>query len=114
MNARLFTIPASHPSWAARLMLERKGISYKRVDLIAVMSKGILRAARFPGTTVPALILDGRRIQGTAAIAHELDRVVPEPPLYPPTRRPVSRSWTPSGGATRSCSRSRGGSSGTC
>lgn len=83
MNARLFTIPASHPSWAARLMLERKGIPYKRLDLVEGVHRLILRAARFPGVTVPALILDGRRIQGTGAIARELDRVVAEPPLLP-------------------------------
>ncbi len=83
MKVRLFTIPGSHPGWAARLMLERKGIAYKRTDLVAVVSKGILRAARFPGVTVPALIIDGRRVQGTGAIARELDRLVPEPPLLP-------------------------------
>jgi glutathione S-transferase len=38
---------------------------------------------RFPGSTVPALILDGRRIQGSRTIAHELDALVPEPPLFP-------------------------------
>jgi glutathione S-transferase len=68
---------------AARLMLERKGIPYKRRDLIPVMSKAALRAARFPGITVPALKLDGTRIQGTRAIARELDRFQPEPPLFP-------------------------------
>ena len=36
MKARLFTIPASHPGWTARLMLERKGIPYSRIDLVAV------------------------------------------------------------------------------
>jgi len=83
LNARLFTIPASHPGWAARLMLERKGIAYRRVDLVAVVAKPILRAAGFPRVTVPALRIDGKRVQGTAAIAHELDRLVPEPPLFP-------------------------------
>jgi len=83
VNARLFTIPASHPGWSARLMLERKGIAYKRVDLIAVMSKPILRAAGFPGVTVPALKIEGKNVQGTGAIARELDRLVPEPPLLP-------------------------------
>lgn len=83
MKVRLFSIPASHPSWAARLMLERKGIAYKRVDLVAVVSKGILRAARFPGVTVPAMIVDGKRVQGTLPIALALDEVVPEPPLLP-------------------------------
>ena len=83
MKARLFTIPASHPGWTARLMLERKGIAYSRIDLVAVLSRPILRAAGFPGVTVPALRIDGRRVQGSRAIARELDRLVPEPPLYP-------------------------------
>lgn len=64
-------------------MLERKGIPYKRADLVAVMSKPILRAAGFAGVTVPALWIDGRRVQGSTEIARELDRLVPEPPLFP-------------------------------
>lgn len=83
VKARLFTIPASHPSWSARLMLERKGIAYKRVDLVAVMSKPILRAAGFPAVTVPALRIDGERVQGSRAIARRLDELVPEPQLMP-------------------------------
>lgn len=83
MKATLFVIPGSHPSMAARLMLELKGIPYKRVDLIPVVAKGVLRAARFPGITVPALILDGQRIQGTGAIARALDDEIPSPPLLP-------------------------------
>jgi glutathione S-transferase len=64
-------------------MLERKGIPNSRIDQVAVLSKPILRAAGFPGVTVPALRIDGRRIQGSRAIARELDRMVPEPPLFP-------------------------------
>jgi glutathione S-transferase len=89
MSARLFVIPASHPSIAAALMLERKGVPYKRTDLLPVISKAVLRAARFPGVTVPALRIDGARVQGSRPIARELDRRVPEPPLFPanPERR---------------------------
>jgi glutathione S-transferase len=83
MKARLFTIPASHPSWTARLMLDHKGIPYKRTDLVAGVHKPVLRAAGFPGTTVPALRLDSRRIQGSREISRALDEVVPEPPLFP-------------------------------
>jgi glutathione S-transferase len=83
MDAKLYVIPGSHPSMTVRLMLEAKGIDYKRVDLMPVVAKGALRALRFPGNTVPALKLDGRRIQGSREIAHELDKLVPEPPLYP-------------------------------
>jgi hypothetical protein len=32
MRATLFAVPASHPSLAAQLMLEHKGIDYRRVD----------------------------------------------------------------------------------
>lgn len=89
MDARLFVIPASHPSIAAQLMLEHKGIAYKRTDLLPVISKGALRAVGFPGVTVPALKIDGNKVQGSRQIARELDRLRPEPPLFPddPGRR---------------------------
>jgi glutathione S-transferase len=82
-EAKLYVIPGSHPSRTAMLMLERKGIPYKRVDLMPVISKGILKAQRFPGITVPALKLDGKRVQGSMEIGRELDRIQPDPPLYP-------------------------------
>ncbi|MBA3867049.1 MAG: glutathione S-transferase N-terminal domain-containing protein [Solirubrobacterales bacterium] len=83
MDARLFVIPASHPSVAAQLMLEHKGIAYKRTDLLPVISKGALRAVGFSGITVPALKIDGDKVQGSRQIARELDRLRPEPPLFP-------------------------------
>ena len=88
-RARLYAIPASHPSTAAALMLERKGVDYRRVDLVAVISKVVLRLLRFPGATVPALKIDGRRVQGSRAVARALDELRPEPPLFPadPERR---------------------------
>lgn len=89
MNARLYVIPASHPSIAVQLMLEHKGIPYKRTDLMPVVSKGVLRAVGFPGNTVPALKIDGDRVQGSRPIARELERLRPDPPLFPaePDRR---------------------------
>jgi glutathione S-transferase len=80
---KLYVIPGSHPSMTARLMLDRKGIPYKRVDLIPVVSKGVVKAQRFPDNTVPALKLNGRRVQGSREIGRELDRIQPDPPLYP-------------------------------
>jgi glutathione S-transferase len=89
VKVTLFSLPGSHPAMAARLMLEAKGIDYKRVDLVPVVSKGVLRAAGFDGVTVPALKIDGRKVQGTGAIARVLDEVAPLPPLVPtdPERR---------------------------
>lgn len=82
-EARLYVIPGSHPAMAARRMLELKGIPYARVDLMPVISRAALRALRFPSNTVPSLAIDGRKITGSRAIAEELDRLRPEPPLYP-------------------------------
>jgi glutathione S-transferase len=84
VKARLYVIPASHPSIAVQLMLEQKGIAYKRTDLLPVISKGALRAFGFPGKTVPALKIDGSKVQGSRQIARELERLRPEPPLFPP------------------------------
>ena len=83
MEARLYVIPGSHPSMAARLMLEAKGITYKRTDLMPVISKGVLRGLGFPRNTVPAIKIDGHKVQGTGEIARELDRLRPEPVLIP-------------------------------
>ena len=83
MKAHLFVLPASHPAMTARLMLDQKGIAYKRTDLLPVVSKGVLRAAGFPGVTVPALKIDGKKVQGSTQIARELDKLQPEPPLFP-------------------------------
>lgn len=83
MKARLYVIPASHPSIAVQLMLDQKGIAYKRTDLLPVISKGVLRVLGFPGKTVPALKIDGSKVQGSRQIARELDRLRPQPPLFP-------------------------------
>ncbi|HEX2359388.1 MAG TPA: glutathione S-transferase N-terminal domain-containing protein [Solirubrobacterales bacterium] len=82
-EAKLYVIPGSHPSTTAKLILERKGIPYKRVDLIPVVSKGVVRAQGFPGVTVPALKIEGDKVQGSREIARALDRLRPEPPLFP-------------------------------
>jgi glutathione S-transferase len=82
-QAKLYVIPASHPSRTASMMLDAKGIPFKRVDLMPVVSKGRLRLAGFDGVTVPALKLNGTKVQGSRAIARDLDRIAPEPPLFP-------------------------------
>lgn len=83
MKVRLYTIPGSHPGVTAQLMLRHKGIEFKRTDLFPVISKLVLRGLGFPGKTVPAMKIDGRRVQGSREIARELDRLRPEPPLFP-------------------------------
>jgi glutathione S-transferase len=89
VRATLFGVPASHPTLTAELMLRHKGVKYRRVDLITAAHRVLLRAMGFPGKTVPALRLDGAKIQGTTDIALALDALLPSPPLFPadPERR---------------------------
>lgn len=83
MEVRLYTIPGSHPGVAVQAMMKAKGIPFKRTDLFPVMQKLVVRSMGFPKQTVPAIKIDGRKVQGSRAIARELDRVRPEPPLFP-------------------------------
>jgi glutathione S-transferase len=83
MRATLFGVAASHPSLAAELMLRHKGVDYRRVDLPTVTHRTLLRVLGYPGKTVPALKLDGAKVQGTTEIALALDALVPSPPLFP-------------------------------
>jgi glutathione S-transferase len=83
MRATLYGVVASHPTRTACLMLEHKGIEYRRRDLVNVVDRPLLRAMGFPAPTVPALKIDGRKVQTSRAIARALDELVPEPPLFP-------------------------------
>ncbi len=89
MPAKLYVTPGSHPSMSVRLMLEHKDIAYGRTDLISALHKPLLRALGFSRTTVPALKIDGRRVQGSRDISRALDELRPEHPLFPsdPQRR---------------------------
>ncbi len=110
MQTNLYVIP-THPCRTAMLMLEHKGIPYRRVDLLAPLHPLALRLHGFRGSaapfrdidgrprrmlaladrmgTVPALLLDGNRVMKNCDIARFLDQVQPDPPLFPaePARR---------------------------
>jgi glutathione S-transferase len=64
-------------------MLELKGVDHKLVNVLPGNQRIHLRLAGFRGGTVPALKLDGRKIQGSMDIARELDAIAPDPPLFP-------------------------------
>jgi glutathione S-transferase len=65
------------------LMLEHKGLAWRPRELVTGMQRVVLRPLGFPGRTVPALSLDGLRVQGNRQIARFLDRFEPDPPLLP-------------------------------
>jgi glutathione S-transferase len=89
MGIKLYGTPPSPPSHSARLMLEHKGLDHKMVWLLPGLWPALLRARGFRGGTVPAMKVDGRRLQSSRAISRALEELRPEPPLFPadPTQR---------------------------
>ena len=82
LKAILLGVPASHPTLAAQLMLEHKRIDYMRYDVVPALHRLLMQLA-FPAGTVPGIVIDGQRFQGTRTISRALDVLVPEPPLFP-------------------------------
>src|SRR5690348_1159057 len=82
-GARLYWTAVSHPSQAVRKMLELKGVDYRLVNVLPLNQRLHLRLAGFRAGTVPALKVNGRRVQGSRQIARELDELWPEPALFP-------------------------------
>jgi glutathione S-transferase len=64
-------------------MLELKGVEYELATVLPGTQRMHLRLVGFRGGTVPALKLDGRRVQGSRAIARALEAARPDPPLFP-------------------------------
>jgi len=79
----LYWMAISHPSQAARKMLDLKEVEYELVNVLPLNQRVHLRLAGFRGGTVPALKLDGQRIQGSTRISRALDARWPDPPLFP-------------------------------
>ena len=93
MAVKLYVIPGSHPSKAAELMLEHKGIDFKRVDLVTAMHRPSLKLLGFPRKTVPALKAGDRKVQGTREISRALDEIKPDPPLLPSPAVEEAERW---------------------
>ena len=83
-DARLYSLSLSHPSQASRLALDRKGVDYELVDLLPGLHPLVIRARGFSRPTVPALLIDGIRVQGSLEIARYLERTRPDPTLFDP------------------------------
>ncbi len=64
-------------------MLELKGVEHRLVNVLPLNQRVHLRLAGFRCGTVPALNVEGRRVQGSRRIARAVDQLWPEPALYP-------------------------------
>jgi glutathione S-transferase len=105
MEATVYVILGSHSCRTGMLMLEHKSIPYRRVELPTGLHPLALRLLGFDGNeapvrtlgdrrprllmtldrmgTVPALRMRGERVRTNRAIARFLDRLHPDPPLFP-------------------------------
>ena len=84
MTATLYAIPGSHAVRTGELMLEHKGVPFRRVNFPPGPHRVLVRVLGFPGDRVPAVKFeDGRRAQGTRELPRVLDELVPEPRLVP-------------------------------
>jgi glutathione S-transferase len=111
-QARLYVILGSHACRTGMLLLEHKGIDYRRVELPTGLHPFAVRALGFAGNrdplrhldgqrrppmlatadrmgTVPAVRIDGQRAQTNREMSRFLDELRPDPPLFPgdPERR---------------------------
>lgn len=91
MKVKLYALPASHPCAAVEVALRRKGVDYKRVDLLPLTQLAV-GPLLYGGSTVPGVRIDGERLAGSRTIMRRLDILAPEPPLLPPTSDAVARA----------------------
>jgi glutathione S-transferase len=89
MGIKLYGTKPSPPSHSARLMVELKGLEYDQIWLLPGLHPFLLRTRGFRGATVPAMKLDGRKLQESTEISRALEEAKPDPPLFPahPQRR---------------------------
>src|SRR3954466_2202770 len=104
---KLYVIPGSHACRSAMLMLEHKGVDYRRVDIVTLLHPVVVRLHGFDAGgqtrnaggrrtfglrfgdrlgTVPALAADGQRISTNHGIARFLEARHPQPRIFPSAR----------------------------
>ena len=95
MTATLYAIPGSHAVRTGELMLEHKGIAFRRVNFPPGPHRVLVRLLGFKDDRVPAVKFeDGRRAQGTRELPRVLDEIVPEPRLVPDDPRALeAETW---------------------
>jgi glutathione S-transferase len=79
---RLFHFRVSHYNEKVRWALDHKGIAHQRVALVPGFHAPQVRLMTGQNK-VPVLRMNGRVIHDSTAIIAELERVRPDPPLYP-------------------------------
>jgi glutathione S-transferase len=79
----LHVLPPSHPCMTAEAALRLKGLEYEKVTLRMPHTEEMERLYGPGHTTVPGLMVDEEPVHSSLAILDRLERLVPDPPLYP-------------------------------
>src|ERR1700745_1352857 len=96
MKLTLYVVHGSHPCAAVVKALELKGLrTYRTVEWPPPLHAP-MQPLLFDARTVPALKIDGEKLQGSRTIMHRLDALRPDPPLYP--KDPATRMKGGGGG----------------
>ena len=82
-KVRLYMFSGSTPSLTARLMLEHKRVDHRVVHVMVGPHAFGMLGRGFETMTVPALKIDGRRVQGSREISRALDELAPQRPMFP-------------------------------
>lgn len=92
MRIRLFDWAPSPFCMKVRTILNHKGVPYERVAVLGPSLFELLRRSKI--AKVPALELDGRLVVDSTDIAHEIERLFPEPAILPadPRQRGLSHA----------------------
>lgn len=103
--ATLYVIPGSHACRTGMLLLDHKRVPYRVVELVTGLHPQLVRLRGFSGSAEPLRMVDGRptrlsammdrfgtvpavrfgndRVQRNIEIARYLERLQPDPPLFP-------------------------------
>jgi glutathione S-transferase len=79
----LHALPPSHPCMTAEAALRRKGLDYEKVTLPMPHTERMEEIYGPGNGTVPGLLIDDEPVHGSIPILERLERLVPDPPLYP-------------------------------
>jgi len=80
----LHALPPSHPCMTVDAALRLKGLEFERVDLVpGTHNSEMVRIYGEGNHTVPGAVIDGEPVHGSRPILERLERLAPEPPLYP-------------------------------
>jgi glutathione S-transferase len=82
-KVKLYGFTGSNAVYTGQLMLEHKGLDYEFVKLPPAAHAPMMLMLGFDTMGVPALKVDGVRVQGTRWIARALDEMYPDKPLFP-------------------------------